>query len=259
MKKISVLLSIFLSFLTTIAQLKGSEPVQRVRPSYVIVAFGTSLTESVQVAQDERWTSLLQEMLRQRHPELEITVINAGISGSTTRERLPRLRKSVLGKHPDLVITDFASNDATYKPERHVSLEEFAINIKLMHSQIISNTGAAEIYWPQTPMVSEKHVYRDQPVYVKAGGIDKYAETYRKCTAKVSRRLRVPFVDMEAIFRKKFKENGADLYICSDGVHFTKAGNQLVAESLLAPVEKIIRHKVKLVASHASVQSNYSK
>lgn len=255
MKKISFLLSIFFSVLTSFTQLKGSETVQPVRPSYVIVAFGTSLTESVQVSPDKRWTSLLQEILRQRHPELEITVINAGISGSTTRERLPHLEKDVLARHPDLVISDLGANDGTYMPERNVSLEEFVGNVKLMHDQIVSKTGAAEIYWPITPVLNDKHVYRDMPLYVKAGGIDKCAEVYRKSTAKVSRKLHVSFVDMDAIFRKNFNEKGADFYIRSDGIHYTEAGNQLVAQSLLPMVEKIIRHKLKLIASNVNSQT----
>ncbi len=254
MKKIFVLLSIFLSVLTCFSQLKSSQSIQSVRPSYVIVAFGTSLTESVQVPSDKRWTHVLQEMLQQRHPELEITVINAGISGSTTRERLPHLEKDVLERHPDLVISDLGANDGTYMQDRHVSLEEFVSNVKLMHDQIVSKTGAAEIYWPITPVLNEKHVYRDMPFYVKAGGIDKCAEVYRRCTAKVSRKLHVPFINMDAVFRKKFKDNGADFYIRSDGIHYTEAGNQLVAQSLLPRVEKIIGHKMKIIVSSANAQ-----
>jgi lysophospholipase L1-like esterase len=251
MKSFLLIPTIVLSVLSCFAQLSGSKSVESVRPSYVIVAFGTSLTETVQVPQNERWTNLLQEMLQQRHPELQITVINSGIGGSTTRERLTRLEKSVLGWHPDLVITDFATNDATFEPKRHVDLDEFASNIKSMHDQIVSKTGAAEIYWPQTPMLSEKHAYRDQPIYKNAGGVDKYVVVYRKLTAKVSHNLHVPYVDMDAIFRKKFRKMGADFYLCQDGVHFLKTGNQLVAESLLPAVEKVIFKKKKHVASKA--------
>lgn len=253
MKKFLVNLFLFISVVSCFAQSNGSKSTPVHRP-YVIVAFGTSLTESVQVAQDKRWVSLLQDMLQQRYPDLEITVVNAGIGGNTTRDRLARLAKDVMERYPDLVISDFGANDASYKPEQHVSLDEFARNIKLMHDQIVSKTGAAEIYWPQTPVLSEKHVWREQPIYVKAGGIDKYGEAYRKCTAKMSHKLHVPFVNMDAIFRKKFLEKGADFYLCPDGVHYLEAGNQLVAESLLPVVEKIIQDKVKLFDSSVNAQ-----
>ena len=249
MKIILINLSLFICGFSCFAQSNVSIPTPARHP-FVIVAFGTSLTESAQVAPDKRWASLLQDTLRQMHTDLEITLVNAGIGGNTTRDRLQRIAKDVLAKHPDLVISDFATNDATYKPESHVSLDEFVRNIKLMHDQIV-NTGAAEIYWPQTPILSEKHVYRDQPIYIKAGGVDKYVKAYRKCTAKISRKLHVPFVDMDAIFRKKIKGKGANFYLCPDGVHHLESGNRLVAESLLPAVEKIIQDRTKPVTSGA--------
>ena len=253
MKIVLVNLFIFVSILSCFLQGNGSNSKPGHRP-YVIVAFGTSLTEAVQVAQDKRWVDLLQEMLQQKYPDLEITVINAGIGGNTTRDRMARLTKDVLDRYPDLVISDFGANDASYLMDHHVSLDEFARNIRGMHDQIVSKTGAAEIYWPQTPLLSEKHVWREQPIYMKAGGIDKYADAYRKYTFNMCQKLKVQFVDMDAIFRKKIREKGADFYLCADGTHFLEAGNQLVAESLLPFVEKIIRDKVKLVDSRVNAQ-----
>ena len=195
-------------------------------------------------------------MLQEKYPDIDITLVNSGTGGSTTRDRLPLLEKDVLAHHPDLVIADFAANDADYNPDRHVYLDEFSRNIRYMHEQIVQKTGAAEIYWPQTPEMSEKHVWRNQPLYADAGGLDKYDELYRKCTAKVSRELNVPFVDMDAIFRKKIKENGSDFYLCPDGAHHTKAGNQLVAESLFPLVDKFVKNKV---SQRLTVSKNKSR
>ena len=209
------------------------------RSAFIIVAFGTSLTEGSAVA-DERWTDLLRNVLRQRYTDVDIVVINAGIGGSTTRERLLRLQSDVLDRHPDLVIHDFAANDATYEPQRHVKVEEFVRNIEWMHHQIVSKAGAAEIYWPQTPIINEKHIWRSQSLYLKAGGLDQYVAAYRMALAKESHKLHVPFVDMDAIFRRQFREKDADYYLLPDGIHHRKAGSQLVAASLLPAVENVI-------------------
>jgi lysophospholipase L1-like esterase len=211
--------------------------------SFTIVAFGTSLTYGSQI-EEEKWTTILQKILRERHPQVVITVINAGICGSSTRDRLLRIEKDVLDRHPDLIIQDFGINDANYEPERHVYLDEFEQNIQTMHNQVVSKTGAAEIYWPNTPINSESHVWRNQPLYVEAGGLEKYAEKYRKCAFQMSRKLHVTFVDVEVIFRKKFKEYGMDHYLQPDGIHFLKAGNQLMAESLLPLVEKVMKKRL---------------
>ncbi len=244
MKRLIFSVALTLSIFSGYSQTERSQPIQQSRHSFMIVAFGSSLTAGGNVV-EEKWTTMLQEMLHQKHPDIHITVINAGINGSSTRDRLSRLQKDVLDWHPDLVIQDFAANDANYAPERHVYFDEFIQNIKTMHNQIVLQTGAAEIYWPQTPILNENHAWRQQPLYVEAGGFDKYAGLYRKCTAKVSRELHVPFVDMDAIFRKKFKEKGAGFYLLPDGIHFLKSGNQLVAENLLPVIERIMKKKVK--------------
>lgn len=244
MKIIIISISIMLSFFFGYSQTARNLRIQQPCHPYIIVAFGSSLTAGGNIV-EEKWTTILQKILRQKHPDIYITIINAGINGSNTRDRLSHLQKDVLDLHPDLVIQDFAANDANYEPERHVYFDEFIRNIKTMHDQIVLQTGADEIYWPQTPIQNEKHAWRQQPLYVEAGGFDKYAGSYRKCTAKVSRELHVPFVNMDAIFRKKFKEKGAAFYLHSDGIHLLKPGNQLVAENLLPIIERIIKKSKK--------------
>lgn len=232
MKRTFFALSLFVGSIPSIGQ--------SARSHFTIVAYGTSLTWGSAIP-DERWTSLLEGRLKHRHPDVDVTVINAGISGSTTRERMVHLQ-AVLDQHPDLVIHDFAVNDATEESGRHVSLEEFSRNIETMHDRV-KGIGAFEIYWPQTPIISEKHVWRNQPLILKAGGLDRYAEDYRKCVAMESRRLGIDFVDMDAVFREYFKEKGADYYLQPDGIHYLRSGNQLVADCLLPVVEKVMTGK----------------
>lgn len=246
MKKLIISVVLMLSISSAYSQTERNLHIQHLCQSYMIVAFGSSLTVGGNIA-EEKWTTILQEMLRQKHPDIYITVINAGINGSSTRDRLSHLQNDVLDLHPDLVIQDFAANDANHTPERHVYFDEFIRNIKTMHDQIVLQTSAAEIYWPQTPILNENHSWRQQPLYVEAGGFDKYAGYYRKCTAKVSHELHVPFVNMDAIFRKKFKEKEAAYYLLSDGIHLQKSGNQVVAENLLPVIEKIMKKKVKKI------------
>jgi lysophospholipase L1-like esterase len=218
-----------------------------VRPSYVIVAFGTSLTESVQVPKELRWTSLLQDKLQHNHPGMDVVVINAGIGGSTSREQLARLEKDVLLRHPNLVIWDSGANDATFDPNLHVAVEDFAKNIKTFHDRVASQTKAKMIFWPCTPIMDAVHAYGKNPFYAAAGGPDAYEASYRKCLAETSGQLRVPFVDIDAVFRQKFKEKGWDLYLCPDGIHYREAGNCLVADSLLPGIEEIINDTEKVI------------
>lgn len=210
------------------------------RPAYVIVAFGDSLTASVEVAKDSQWTSLLQGALQKKYPDRNVTVINAGVGGNTSREGLARIEKDVLSQHPNLVIAEFGGNDATSDPARHVPLDELARNMRAMHDRIVRQAGAKMICWPLTPVLDDKHASRNDPFYTEAGGFDRYEAAYRKRLEDVSKELNVPYIDVDAVFREKFKEKNADFYIRADGVHHQEAGNRLVAEALLPAVEEIL-------------------
>ncbi|MDD5492415.1 MAG: arylesterase [bacterium] len=69
-----------------------------------IICFGDSLTAGYGANPGEDYPSILAKLLGQ-------PVINAGISGNTTRQALDRLQADVLEKDPKLVIVQFGAND----------------------------------------------------------------------------------------------------------------------------------------------------
>ena len=69
-----------------------------------IICFGDSITEGVGAGQGEDYPSVLSAKLNR-------PVINAGVSGDTTRRALARLEKDVLENNPGLVIVEFGAND----------------------------------------------------------------------------------------------------------------------------------------------------
>jgi len=82
----------------TAARLRAGEPV-------VIVAIGSSSTAGAgATSRAASYPSRLQEMLRQRFPEGDITVINAGIGGQDAPEMLARFDSNVAARKPTLVI-----------------------------------------------------------------------------------------------------------------------------------------------------------
>ena len=77
--------------------LSGNEPVR-------IVCFGDSVTGLYYHTGGRRsYTDLLKIALRRLCPRAEVTAINAGISGHTTRDALKRIDADVLAKEPTLV------------------------------------------------------------------------------------------------------------------------------------------------------------
>jgi len=75
-----------------------------------IVALGDSLTSGWMVARG--YTEFLCDMLMGRYPKVGIKIINSGIPGDTAPGGLYRLQQDVVSYAPDLVLVQFALNDA---------------------------------------------------------------------------------------------------------------------------------------------------
>jgi acyl-CoA thioesterase-1 len=75
-----------------------------------IVALGDSLTSGWMVALGSM--EFLREMLMSRYPQAGIRLINSGIPGDTAPGGLFRLQQDVFSYAPDLVLVEFALNDA---------------------------------------------------------------------------------------------------------------------------------------------------
>lgn len=75
-----------------------------------IVALGDSLTSGWMVARG--YTEFLRDMLLIRFPKADVRLINSGIPGDTAPGGLYRLQQDALSYSPDLVLVQFALNDA---------------------------------------------------------------------------------------------------------------------------------------------------
>ncbi len=82
-----------------------------------IVCLGGSTTYSDAVADDETYPVQLQAMLRQRHPDRNIEVVNAGVPSYTTAESLANLAFRCLELGPDAIVVYHAAND--YRPRSY--------------------------------------------------------------------------------------------------------------------------------------------
>lgn len=86
----------------TFASLAAAAPVK-------ILALGTSLTQGYGLPPGTEFTTVLQARLKAAG--IDVTVINAGVSGDTSADGLSRLDWS-LADHPNAAIIELGSNDA---------------------------------------------------------------------------------------------------------------------------------------------------
>lgn len=198
-----------------------------------IVAFGDSMTRGHRAPPETVWPHLLELALTARLGNRAPRVINAGGNGNTSAEGLARIDNDVLAHQPSLVLVEFGGNDATKEPARHVSLSQFRANLEIIHNKI-SAIGATAALITFPPVVDRWHSLHNDSFYAPQGGIDSYVEQYRRATREEAARLGLRCFDMDAVVRQAANSQGWESLILSDGVHFTEAGNRLVADAIAA-------------------------
>jgi lysophospholipase L1-like esterase len=196
-----------------------------------VIAFGDSMTQGHLAPIETVWPHLLGVALSRHLGADAPRVLNAGRNGNTSVEGLARIENDVLAHRPGLVLVEFG-NDATDDPARHVPVDRFLENLRTIH-RLVTGIGGRTMLMTFPPIVSAWHSNRDNPNYAKTGGPDGTQEQYRKATRGETKKLACPFFDLDGCVRTAAQTLGWEALIQkSDGVHFTDAGNRLVAETL---------------------------
>ncbi|HBA34320.1 MAG TPA: arylesterase, partial [Gammaproteobacteria bacterium] len=91
--------------------------------TFKIAVLGDSLSAGYGLQEGESWVTLLQKKLNKQ--EYNAEVVNASISGDTSRNGLNRL-ESVLATAPDIIIVELGGNDGL----RGLSIKEMRQNLK---------------------------------------------------------------------------------------------------------------------------------
>jgi len=190
----------------TIEKLEQNEPVR-------IVAFGDSLTQGWMTRKG--YVDFLHEMLLERFND-NIEMINRGIPGNTSDDGLERLRRDVLDRDPDLVLIQFALNDA-YMGSSPGRLKN---NIKSMVVRIRLDT-AAEIL-----LLTSCSIYNEAE--------DRMADTFYSAITGLGTEEHLPVAEVHTYWKNKIR-SGIDhrSLVQGDMVHPTIAGYKLMAEAVM--------------------------
>lgn len=92
--------------------------------TFRIMVLGDSVTMGIGVAEQDRYTEVLETLLRMKHPKAKIEVINLGVHGFATVQEVKMLRRMWDVIQPNLVVVGFCANDPsithTYMPPYHI-------------------------------------------------------------------------------------------------------------------------------------------
>ncbi|HEY2910843.1 MAG TPA: SGNH/GDSL hydrolase family protein [Gemmataceae bacterium] len=213
------------------SNLQSAEPA--LQKDEKIVFLGDSITQGG--VGKKGYVTLIKNDLNEKHKDLDITVIGAGISGNKVPDLQRRLQKDVIAKKPTLVVIYIGINDVWHgesDPARGTSPEKYEAGLKEIIGKI-QGAGARVVLCTPT-VIGEK----------KAGAnkLDKKLDEYADISRKVAKEtkstlcdLRKAFEDYLAKHNEGDKEKGV---LTTDRVHLNDAGNKLVAETILQTIDK---------------------
>lgn len=127
-----------------------------------ILVFGDSLSAGYGIARDASWVMLLQQELRQNHPQFE--VVNASISGETTAGGLRRIDKALQEHRSVVVIVELGANDGL----RGAAIAEIEKNLnKIIGQAQKANSGVLLLGMQLPPNYGPDYTRRFRAMFPK--------------------------------------------------------------------------------------------
>lgn len=191
----------------TIAKLKEGGPV-------VIAALGDSLTFGWMV--NEGYIDIFDTMLSQKYPHASFRIINRGMPGDTARGGFFRMQRQIIDENPDLVLVQFALNDALsgFTPsDFYNSLSRIVTALQ--------NETSAEILLLTSPLIYNQKMM-------------KLAEPYYDRIITLGSECSIPVALVHEYWEQKIAD-GTDhaSLVQSDMAHPTETGYRLMAEAVM--------------------------
>ncbi|WP_413576708.1 arylesterase [Bdellovibrio sp. HCB290] len=170
-----------------------------------LVILGDSITEGYGVSKEAAYPALLEKKLHDAGKK-EWTVINSGVSGSTTASALGRM-KWLFKTKPDAVVLALGANDGL----RGVKVEESQKNL----------ASAIEYAEKEKVRVILAGLYMP-PNY----GQD-YSSQFKKMFSDLSKKYKVTFIPFILD-----KVAGNPKYNLADGIHPNEEGHKIIADTI---------------------------
>jgi lysophospholipase L1-like esterase len=196
-----------------------------------IVFLGDSITQAG--AGPKGYVTLIKKALQEKHKDLDIEVLGAGISGNKVPDLQQRVDRDVIAKKPTLVFIYVGINDVWHgenDPKRGTSADKYEAGLKEVIGKI--QAGGARVILCTPSVIGEKTDGTNK----NDAKLDQYADLSRK----VAKEIKVPVCDLRkeflAYLKKHNPDNKAKGVLTGDGVHLNDARNRYRAETKL-PIE----------------------
>ncbi len=178
-----------------------------------VLALGDSLTEGLGVDKEQAYPAILEGKLKKK--KLQVTVLNAGISGSTSSSAESRFKWQLKSK-PDIMILALGANDGL----RGLPTDNMQANLEKVIKLAQQNKVKVILAGMKMPL--------------NYGGA--YRTAYEKVFTDLAKKYSLPFVPflLEGV-------GGVSTMNIADGIHPNSAGHEKIAETLLPYVENALK------------------
>ena len=213
-----------------------------------IVAFGDSTTAPREV--DGAALGVYADILRDNLPSqgISATVINAGVGGNDTGQARARFASDVLAQNPDLAIIQFGLNDSCIdlwdgKDQPRVAREAYLENLRYFVETLRARDCDVILMTPNPMRWTEPllKLYGKAPFDVQdPWGFNLTNRDYAQGVRDLAKELEVLLVDVYQHFYDYDAVAGQstdDLLL--DGMHPNNVGHGMIADWLLAGIEKL--------------------
>lgn len=210
-----------------------------------IVFFGDSITQAG--AGPGGYVTLVRETIEQHHPDADVEIIGAGISGNRVPNLEARVEKDVLAKKPTTVVIYIGINDVWHsKQGRGTPRDEFEAGLRRLIAQM--KDAGSKVILCTASVIGEKTDGSNE--------LDAMLDDYCEVSRKVAKDTGSQLLDLRQEFLAYLKEHNPEQkergVLTTDGVHLNADGNQFVAKLMLNTLagksssgdEKLLRHIV---------------
>lgn len=191
-----------------IKKLKSGEEVK-------IAALGDSLTYGWMV--ENGYIDYLKKMIEKDYPRCSCRIFNRGVPGDTARDGLRRMDHDILRVNPDVVLIQFALNDAymNYSPE------EYQKNIDTIIIKIRDSTKS------EIALVTSSAILNREE--------NLHARRFYKKLYESAERFDLPVAAVHEYWESRISSGVVHASLVQgDGVHPTEKGYELMAEAVFS-------------------------
>ena len=194
-----------------------------------IVFLGDSITEQG-ATEPKGYVNLIRDDLNEKHKDLGVEVIGAGVSGNQVPDIQARLERDVLSKKPTLVVIYIGINDVWHgekDPAKGTSKDKYEAGLRDVIRRC--QDAGARVVLCTPSVIGEKNDGSN----TNDPKLDEYSDVSRA----VAKDMKVPVCDLRRAFQAYEKEHNADNKVAGvltgDKVHLNEAGDKFVAEQIL--------------------------